>query len=123
MFINPPSGMVGSEPLQGLFLERALKEVAAAPTTTECLLLLKAAVGQRWFGHVFAQPHCWLAERAAKKGAAAAAADGGGKGPRGMVVAYVGRRVQEFCTHFGELGHIPGLNAWSGARAGGAGRE
>ncbi|GIL79511.1 hypothetical protein Vretimale_18344 [Volvox reticuliferus] len=123
IFINPPAGMLGSEPMQGLFLERAIRECNVAPTTTECLLLLKAAVGQRWFGRVFDQPHCWLAERPSKKGSAAAAAaaasaggDCGGKGPRGMVVVYVGRRVQDFCTHFGELGHIPGLNTWSGSK-------
>ncbi|GLC40892.1 hypothetical protein PLESTB_000011800 [Pleodorina starrii] len=146
IFINPPSGIQGSEPLQGLFLERAIREAASAPTTTECLLLLKAAVGQRWFGRVFDHPHCWLAESkagakkaggskrasgAAAAAAAAAAADEGGggdaaaaagKGPRGMVVVYVGRRVNEFCTHFGDMGHIPGLNTWAGTSRGAAGR-
>ncbi|EFJ45937.1 hypothetical protein VOLCADRAFT_118198 [Volvox carteri f. nagariensis] len=131
IFINPPSGIVGSEPLQGLFFNRAIREAAVAPTITECVILLKAAVGQRWFGPVFDHPHCWLAERTVKKGAAAAAAaaggggnggdGGGGKGPRGMVVVYVGRRVQDFCNAFGELGHIPGLNTWAGSKS--AGRD
>ena len=84
---------------------------------SECLLLLKAAVGQRWFARVFDHPHCWLSERAQKKSAGAAAGDSC-KSPRGMVVVYVGRRVKEFCEHFGDLGHIPGVNAWAGAKGG-----
>ncbi|KAG2486023.1 hypothetical protein HYH03_015336 [Edaphochlamys debaryana] len=231
VFIHPPSGVIGSEPLQGLFLERAVREVEAK-RVSECILFLRAAVGHRWFHRVFSHPHCWVAERATKKApgsaggggastpAAAPAKDkdkekgkgkdkdkekdkekekekekvkdekekdkdgemdkdadksggggGGGSGgdagggeagaggaeegvtyeklppegtataspggakngggggasagasasagakclsPRGMVVVYLGRRVKEFCTHFKELGHIPGHNGWSG---------
>ncbi len=79
---------------------------------SEAVLLLKAAVGQRWFARVFDHPHCWLSERAAK-GSKGGEGGGGGKSPRGMIVVYIGRRVKEFCDHFGELGHIPGLNTWA----------
>ncbi|KXZ43903.1 hypothetical protein GPECTOR_78g91 [Gonium pectorale] len=126
IFANPPSGLLDAQPMQALFLERAAKEVAAAPTSTECVLLLKAAVGQRWFGRVLDTPHCWLAERTAKKGAGGGGGGGAGggaggaaadtKSPRGMVVVYLGRRVKEFCDAFSELGHIPGLNGWSGPK-------
>ena len=75
VFINPPSGIIGKDPLQGLFLERATREVSKA-RVSECLLLLKAAVGQRWFARVFDHPHCWLSERAQKKSAGAAAGAG-----------------------------------------------
>ncbi|PNH06874.1 hypothetical protein TSOC_006721 [Tetrabaena socialis] len=121
VYINPPTGIVGSEPLQGLFLDRAIREVAAG-RAAECLLFLKAAIGQRWFARALDHPHCWLSEKTAKKSAAAAAAAAasgeGGKSPRGMMVVYLGRRVKEFCDHFGDMGHIPGLNGWSGAKVG-----
>ncbi|KAG2452376.1 hypothetical protein HYH02_002622 [Chlamydomonas schloesseri] len=79
VFINPPYGVIDKEPVQGLFLQRALREVASG-AVAEAVLLLKAAVGQRWFGPVFGQPHCWLSDKAQKKASGKGGGGGGGAG-------------------------------------------
>eukprot|EP00198_Chlamydomonas_reinhardtii_P005034 XP_001694370.1 predicted protein [Chlamydomonas reinhardtii] len=53
VFINPPSGVTGKEAVQGLFLQRALREVGSG-AVSEAVLLLKAADAVRgdqvWWG-------------------------------------------------------------------------
>lgn len=113
VYIFPPIGIVNDQPLQGLFLERATKELAAG-RVTDVILLLKASIGQKWFHRVFDLPHCWLTERLVKRASAAASAGPkNSPSPRGLVVVYLGKRVKEFTDHFGSLGHIPGHNGWA----------
>lgn len=119
VFIHPPVGVVNDEPIQGMFVHRAIKELQAG-NATDVVLFLKACIGQKWFNSIFSYPHCWLSERQQKKSTAASAAKDGDKNaasPRGMVVVYMGPRVKEFTDHFSALGHIPGLNGWASAKA------
>ncbi|GIL70516.1 hypothetical protein Vretimale_3641 [Volvox reticuliferus] len=65
VYVFPPVGMHGNNMLQGLFLDRAINEYKAG-RAMEVVLLLKVAIGQKWFGKVFEYPHCFLADKPLK---------------------------------------------------------
>ncbi|KAG2426493.1 hypothetical protein HXX76_011722 [Chlamydomonas incerta] len=113
VFINPPCGVSDKEPVQGLFLQRAIREVGSG-AVSEAVVLLKAAVGQRWFGPVFGQPHCWLSDKAQKK---AGGKGGGGGGSRAGGGAGGGGRGKAAVKKEGE----GGADGAEGAGAGGGG--
>lgn len=58
VFVNPPYGLATSGVgMQELFLQRAVKEYGLG-NITQCILLLKCALGYRWFDAVMKLPHC-----------------------------------------------------------------
>ena len=125
VFINPPFGVREGRSLQGLFFERCVREFRAG-CITQAVLVLKASVGYGWFREVFQFPVCFVWERLSfvrpQPPAAAAAAAGGAELPRwgagvrnphGSVVVYMGPSVAKFVQLFGDLGCVPGANAWA----------
>ncbi|GFR43698.1 hypothetical protein Agub_g4808 [Astrephomene gubernaculifera] len=66
VYVFPPVGMHGNNMLQGLFLDRAINEFKAG-RVTEVVLLLKVAIGHKWFAKVFEYPHCFLADKPLKQ--------------------------------------------------------
>lgn len=110
VFANVPGGKRGSESLAGLFVDRAIKEHQEG--TCECIVLLvKAAIGYKWFSNAHAFPHVWIDSRLAfvpghrTTGRTAT-------NPHGNCILYLGSETRKFCSLFADLGHIPGYNAW-----------
>jgi hypothetical protein len=109
VFVNPPYGMVdGSVGMQEAFMDRALEEHRLG-NITECVILVKGAIGYKWFGKVLQSPHCMLTEKLRYENHGLP----GCVAPFGSVVMYLGPNTTKFVEVFGALGHVPGHNSWS----------
>ncbi len=107
IFVNPPFGVRKQQSMQGLFLERSIREYRYNSKVKSIILLLKVAVGYQWFNQVYTWPHCFLYEKVKFEH------DGlSNNNPHGTVVVYLGTNVPLFCEQFGKLGAIPGFNSW-----------
>ncbi|EFJ48234.1 hypothetical protein VOLCADRAFT_104908 [Volvox carteri f. nagariensis] len=120
VFVNPPFGSRGVLSMQNLFFERCVKEYRQG-AVKQAVVLLKAAVGYKWFRAVLEWPVCFLWERLAfvqpqhtsvgeeselKWGSRV-------QNPHGSVVVYLGTNVDKFVRIFGDIGSIAGANAWA----------
>lgn len=112
VFINPPFGVKGGRSVQGLFLERALREHANNRQVRAIVLVLKASIGYKWLAPAWQHPHCILHERIAFHAAGAAARTAN---PHGSVVVMLGPStlVPQFCSLFAGVGNVPGHNSWA----------
>jgi hypothetical protein len=109
VWVNPPYGMFdSSKGMQQMFLERALVEHGKG-NVDACILLVKAAIGYKWFHNVLDHPHCFLQEKLKfeKDGKS------GNVAPFGSVVVYIGDDVAKFAKVFGQMGKVAGFNSWS----------
>jgi hypothetical protein len=110
VFINPPYSVASHNiGMQELFLDRALKEVKAE-NVTQCILLLKASTGSRWFDKVLTQTAYGLMK---KRLTFSCNVEGSGKARFGNVVAYLGPNTSKFIAHFADVAFFPGHNCWS----------
>lgn len=109
VFVNPPYGLATSNSgLQELFLDRAMSEMSKG-SISQCVLLLKAAIGAKWFRKVFDLPHGFLKDRVefGQNGIES------GKAQFGSVVVYMGPNVDVFVAHLQDLAFFPSVNSWS----------
>jgi hypothetical protein len=108
VFVNPPYSLAtGNAGFQELFLDRALSEMCKG-TITQCVLLLKAAVGAKWFRKVFDLPHGFLKDRVQF----GLNGQDCGKAQFGSVLVYIGPNVDGFVAQFKDLAFFPGVNSW-----------
>lgn len=108
VFINPPYGLAtGNMGMQELFLDRAMVEHRSG-SVSECVLLLKASVGAKWFQKVFGLPHGFLKERLSFS----LCGEDSGRAMFGSVVVYMGPNVQEFVRIFADSAFFAGVNSW-----------
>ena len=114
VFINPPYSCQGKCSMQAQFFAKALHEYEAA-RAIEVLLLLKAAVGCKWFEAVYGHPHAFIRERVAFQSSMQSPNRGQVcyENPHGSVAVYLGPNRDKFCTVFGAIGYIPGYSSWA----------
>jgi hypothetical protein len=114
VFVNPPYSLATSGVgMQELFLQRAVTEYDSG-NIKQCILLLKCAVGYRWFDTVMGLPHCLLKERVAfVDGHADPNGACGHVASFGSVLCYIGPNVDRFVQVFQCMGHIPGHSSWA----------
>lgn len=110
VFLNPPYCLAEvNKGMQEMFLERAIAEVNKG-NVQECILLLKASPGARWFESAFTQTSLgWLKSRLRFE----SRLGDSGKAPFGSVIAYIGPNESRFVEAFKDVAFFPGANAWS----------
>jgi len=101
IFINPPGDMLRADSLAGRFFEKARDEYAAGHFV-QGILLLKAAVGYKWFKPAYSLPICFLHERPTFLDCHGDPQNG--CSPHGYVVVYLGPRTEKFRSVFDKLG-------------------
>ena len=113
VYVNPPFGAQGNCSMQAQFFNKALLEYHAN-RALEAVVLLKAAIGYKWFEAIFAVPHAFFRTRIAFHQASGTNDEpqACGNNPHGSVAVYLGPNVDKFCETFKEVAFIPGTNAW-----------
>ena len=103
VFVNPPFGCKEGQSVQAFF-NKAVREHAQRHLT-EVLLLLKAAVGYKWFASVYDYPHVFLAKRVAFCKQGSGSEQQGlveqrpcNANPHGSVAVYIGPNASVKCS-------------------------
>lgn len=127
VYVNPPFGQVNGKSQQGAFLAKSIIEHTSG-RATEVLLLLKAAVGYKWFSQALQYPHAllsstvdflsplsqipqaWLVPSSTHLISKRA-------NPHGSIVVYLGPNTDSFCSVFSAIAYVPGVNCWSATKA------
>lgn len=103
VFVNPPYGKVGSESSQGVWAQRLISEHKQG-NTSEGIILVKAAVGYKWFEALWDRlPACFVRERLSfirQNGSST------GRSKQGTVFFYVGPNPERFIKEFSRFGRI-----------------
>lgn len=103
VFCNPPFGRQARKFMQQSFLKKAIDE-HRANNTKITILLLKAAVGYKWFRDVYRFPHVFLYDKLAFWNDQATTRR---TSPHGSVLVYLGpsNASEAFLEFFSHLGH------------------
>ena len=104
VFLNPPYGSSGNASTAGRWLLAALAKYEAGEIDG-CLLLLKAAVGYRWFAQVYDYPCCFLYDRVHYESPSNNNSRARGN-PHGSVLVYLGPDVGTFADVFSPFGAV-----------------
>ena len=103
----------GSNSMQGLFLEKAIKEYQSGRVES-VLLHLRAGIGHMWFDHVFNWPHCFLKRHVRFINPNRPKNTMSSCHGSVFVLLTADKEVYtRFLEVFGRLGRIPGHNAYS----------
>ena len=101
VFANPPGGTSEGRSCNGMCLFKAMMEYASG-RVSECVLLLKAAIGYKWFIKVYSLPHCFLYRRPAFHNPMDPEICTAS--PHGYCLVYMGCNVTRFLEHAQTVG-------------------
>lgn len=103
IWLNPPYGKTNGESNQELWSQHLVEEYRTG-NVTEAILLVKAALGYRWFEELFRNwPVCFLRDRLSF-----ILDDGNDKGQskQGTAIFYLGKDFMKFAEAFRHMGRI-----------------
>lgn len=103
VWLNPPYSKTGGRSNQDMWSEKLVSEYRAG-NVTEALLLVKAALGYRWFEELWYDwPVCFVRSRLSfiKEDG-----DTDGQSKQGTAILYLGDRVDRFIAVFREFGRV-----------------
>lgn len=103
VWLNPPYSKTNGKSNQDIWSQRLIAEYRAG-NVSEAILLVKAALGYKWFEELFREwPVCFLRERLSfiKEDG-----DDDGQSKQGTAIFYLGNNFQKFAREFVELGRV-----------------